>query len=73
MKATLLTFLATLLMSASLVAEEQKSEAQDAVAAEPKSNTTSHSIRIDGQSVEYEATVGWLILRNENLCGVVVL
>jgi len=31
-------------------------------APEPKSSVTEHSIRIDGKTIEYTATVGWLIL-----------
>jgi carboxypeptidase C (cathepsin A) len=34
-------------------------------AAEPKSSSTQHSVRIDGQAVKYTATAGWLILKNE--------
>ncbi len=31
----------------------------------PESAVTSHSIRIDGQTVKYTATAGWLIMENE--------
>ncbi len=32
---------------------------------EPKSSSTKHSIRIDGQVVDYTATAGWLILEDD--------
>jgi carboxypeptidase C (cathepsin A) len=34
-------------------------------AAEPKAVSTQHSVRIDGQTVRYTATVGWLIMNND--------
>lgn len=33
--------------------------------AEPKSHATQHTVRIDGQTVAYTATVGWTILEDD--------
>lgn len=35
------------------------------VAAEARSSSTSHSVTIDGETVDYTATAGWLILEND--------
>lgn len=36
----------------------------DAEPAEARSNSTQHSVTIDGQKIDYTATAGWLILKN---------
>jgi carboxypeptidase C (cathepsin A) len=45
-------------------ADETKAE-KTADAQEPQSFSTQHSIRIDGEQVDYTATAGWLILKND--------
>ena len=45
--------------------EHDASDKKMEVEAEPRSSTTRHSIRIDGETVEYDATVGWLIMKND--------
>ncbi|MDT8449864.1 MAG: peptidase S10, partial [Wenzhouxiangellaceae bacterium] len=37
---------------------------EQAVSAEPVAHTTSHRVTIDGNRVEYTATVGWLIMED---------
>jgi carboxypeptidase C (cathepsin A) len=44
---------------------EEEEKAKPEVKAEPKSSTTQHSIRIDGEVVKYSATAGWLIMKND--------
>jgi len=44
---------------------EETAEKTPEVKAEPRSSTTSHSVRIDGQTVEYTATAGWLIMEDD--------
>jgi carboxypeptidase C (cathepsin A) len=41
-------------------------EATGIQAPEPQSSVTRHRVRIDGETVPYTATVGWLILRNDD-------
>jgi len=57
---------ALLLTSSSLVAAQEAGESKAGPAesskAEPKTSVTRHSIRIAGETVDYTATVGWLIL-----------
>jgi len=59
---------ACLCLALPAVAQEAPPEANGlakADAPEPKSSSTQHSIRIDGQTVKYTATAGWLILKND--------
>ena len=65
MKTILLACLVAFGMGAPLLAEADESPKQDALSAEPKTHTTTHSVRIDGESIEYDATVGWLILKDD--------
>ena len=46
-------------------ADPAKMEKPAADAAEAKSNATQHSVTIDGQKIDYTATAGWLILKNQ--------
>ena len=52
------------LLSCPVLAADHDDEKPD-VAAEPASSVTQHSIRIDGETVRYTATVGWLIMKND--------
>lgn len=45
---------------------ESAGSGHDATEFMPKSKTTRHSIRIDGQTIDYDATVGWLILKGDD-------
>jgi carboxypeptidase C (cathepsin A) len=48
------------------VAEESEHEDRpEVVEARPASSATEHSVRIDGKSIDYTATAGWLIMRND--------
>jgi carboxypeptidase C (cathepsin A) len=53
---------ALLLVAPLAAADEAKPPAEKEEKPEPKSAATRHSIRIDGQTIDYTATVGWLIL-----------
>lgn len=44
----------------------EASEKSDEAKPEAKSTSTRHSIRIDGQTVNYTATAGWLILEDDD-------
>jgi carboxypeptidase C (cathepsin A) len=44
---------------------ETTAETQDAATVEPRSSVTHHQVRIGGETVEYAATVGWLVLEND--------
>ena len=44
--------------------DDQKAEVK-AETPKPRSSATQHSIRIDGKTVEYTATVGWLIMTDD--------
>jgi carboxypeptidase C (cathepsin A) len=60
--------MASLCMAQPALAQEAPPEANGQARAdlpEPKSSSTQHSIRIDGQAVKYTATAGWLILKND--------
>ncbi|MEM7704773.1 MAG: carboxypeptidase [Pseudomonadota bacterium] len=46
------------------IAAEKNAEEPVAMDAEPRVKTTRHSIRIEGNNIEYDASVGWLILRD---------
>lgn len=43
---------------------EMKKPADESQPAEAKSNSTQHSVTIGGQTIDYTATAGWLILKN---------
>lgn len=53
------------LLAAPAFADDKKEEAAPAEKPEARSSTTSHSVRIDGENVEYDATAGWLIMEND--------
>jgi carboxypeptidase C (cathepsin A) len=55
-------FVASLI--APLHAQEGEEKAPE-VKAEPRSSTTTHSVKIEGQTFEYTATAGWLIMEND--------
>lgn len=61
--------LLVLLLLTSTVAwgNESESPSHDYTAAEfqPREQITQHTVRIDGESIRYTATVGWLILKND--------
>lgn len=61
--------LALLLICATTASYGNESESQaDAFTGpefEPREHATQHTVRIDGESIRYTATVGWLILKNE--------
>jgi carboxypeptidase C (cathepsin A) len=69
MKRTILTAAVWLLLIGPVLAEGDgdgpADEAGPDVAAEPASSATRHSVRIDGATVEYTATAGWLIMKND--------
>lgn len=55
--------------AARVLAEDQDSngESREATTApEPRQSVTEHSIRIDGERVDYTATVGWLIMEEDD-------
>ncbi|MEM6638435.1 MAG: carboxypeptidase [Pseudomonadota bacterium] len=58
--------LAFCLASTPVLSDEHSDDAAKETSAEPQSKTTRHSIRIDGESIEYDATVGWLILKDKD-------
>ncbi|MDX1555100.1 MAG: peptidase S10 [Xanthomonadales bacterium] len=62
----ILPLLLVFLFAAPLIADEHEKQAPEAEKPEPKSSTTRHSVRIDGQTVEYSATAGWLIMENDD-------
>jgi carboxypeptidase C (cathepsin A) len=47
-------------------ADPAENPGSDAGTAEPKAVVTSHQVRIDGETVRYDATAGWLIMRDES-------
>ena len=61
----------TALSTAFPAAAEEKPTPADAVktptaeAPKPESSSTQHQVKIDGQVIRYTATVGWMILRND--------
>ncbi len=62
-----LTLLLMLMAVPAVLAEEMSAEAGPAKGAfEPKSSVTTHSIRIGGATIEYEATAGYLIVNDAN-------
>ena len=68
MRRIVLLAMASLCMAQPALAQEAPPEANGQARAdlpEPKSSSTQHSIRIDGQAVKYTATAGWLILKND--------
>ncbi|AKS41116.1 S10 family peptidase [Wenzhouxiangella marina] len=59
-----LLLLLSLLLTPSAFADDHADRSEPANA-EPRQSTTQHRIRIDGETVEYSATVGWLIMEDE--------
>ena len=53
------------LLTIPALAEETANPAEQ-VAAEPEQWVSEHSIRIDGKAIDYSATVGWLIMEEED-------
>jgi len=45
-------------------ADKDKNESAEP-APEPASSTTRHEVQIDGQTVKYTATAGWLIMKDD--------
>jgi carboxypeptidase C (cathepsin A) len=65
----LAAFLCAILLATPVFAdgeEGEKSDKGDAPKAEAKSSVTQHSVRIAGQTVDYTATAGWLIMENDD-------
>jgi len=61
----LLALVFSLLLAGPVVAENHES-AQAASSPEPRQSVTDHAIRIDGERVDYTATVGWLIMEEDD-------
>jgi carboxypeptidase C (cathepsin A) len=53
------------LLATPVLAQEEKEESPKAEAPKAESSTTRHSLRIDGETIEYSATAGWLIMEND--------
>jgi len=65
--AWILTIALVLIVPGVALAEEPAKEPEAAAAkAEPKSVVTSHQVRVDGETIRYDATAGWLIMRDES-------
>lgn len=58
-----LTLLCATCMALSAVADDENNA--PGPAPEAMSSVTQHSVRIDGQAIEYTATAGWLIMEND--------
>lgn len=66
MKQMLITLFALLLWCPVGADEHQGNDGEEmAVSAEPVAHTTSHRVTIDGNRIEYNATVGWLIMEED--------
>jgi len=68
MRRTLLIMAACLALSGTGNAEEapaDKNGPPNGETPEARSSSTQHTVRIDGQTVKYTATAGWLILKND--------
>ncbi|HVS03647.1 MAG TPA: hypothetical protein VMT16_12825, partial [Thermoanaerobaculia bacterium] len=52
------------LLTAGLAGAEEAGKPPEE-APQPRSSTTRHEVRIDGQTIPYRATAGWLILKDE--------
>lgn len=61
----ILPLVLTCLLVAPLAAQEKEEESAQAEMPEGESSTTRHSVRIDGETVDYSATAGWLIMEND--------
>ena len=59
--------LASYVLMAQSVLGDSKAETQETAKAPPapQAKSTQHSVRIDGQTIRYTATAGWLILKND--------
>jgi len=55
----------SILLASPLLAEGKPDNTKPDVKAEPKSSATSHSVEIDGGKIDYTATAGWLIMKNQ--------
>ena len=70
-RAAVLLVLSSLLASPMLAQEEAEKPKSESAAkpepkdAEPKSAVTRHQVRVDGQTVRYTATAGWLVMRKD--------
>lgn len=65
MQRLLAAALALGLMIGEAPAQEPEKDSLEVLEAEPRAVETRHSVRIDGEKIEYTATAGWLILRND--------
>jgi carboxypeptidase C (cathepsin A) len=65
--AWILTIALILVVPGSVRAEELVKDSQPAAKpVEPKSVVTSHQVRVDGETIRYTATAGWLIMKDES-------
>ncbi len=65
MNRIILLVLVSILLVCPVLAEENNEDKKTEIKEEPKYSTTNHSVRIDGQTIKYSATVGWLIMKND--------
>jgi len=65
MNRIILVFLFSILVVFPVLAGENNTDKKAIVEAKAESSITHHSIRIDGQTIKYTATIGWLIMKND--------
>lgn len=65
MNRIILFFLFSILLVFPALAGENNKDKKATIEAKPESSATHQSIRIDGQTIKYTATIGWLIMKND--------